>query len=208
MKFVLFTMVVLSMATLCGCASGLDDSYTATVEEAVRSVSSPEKAAHLRELLLSSKNSWRQQPSYGAVRNLVADLDAPKRQLRIEVGNINAGTYRVAWIVETDSSVVAFFNVFSGGNLKRATVPRDEWDKVLRIIIAKQGELTRCKSDLAVDDGSSYFGIIAVGQKVQKFAVYGFIPFPPGPGTEELYGRLAPCSEIVKGIYSLLPSGV
>lgn len=173
----------------------------------VRSVSPPEKAGYLRELLLKSNDSWYKQPSYGAVRKMVAGLHGAGRQARIEVGNINAGTYRVAWIVETDSSIVAFSDVFSGGKLRRTTVPRDKWDRLLRII-AEQGDLTRCKSDLAVDDGSSYFGTIAVEQSVQEFAVYGFIPFPPDSGTEEVYQRLAPCSEVVKATYSLLPRGL
>jgi len=206
MRRFLLPVLIVGIITVLGCHSVLDDSYDDAVDEAVRSASPPGKAEELRELLLGSMYSWDRHSSYGAVRSLVADLQGIQRQVRIEVGNTNAGTYRVAWIVETESSVVAYSDVLSRGKLRHATVSRGEWDKLLRTI-AEQGELTRCKSDLAVDDGSSYFGTIAAGRSVQKFAVYGFIPLRSDPGTEELYQRLTPCSEVIKAIYSLLSSG-
>jgi hypothetical protein len=139
------------------------------------------------------------------VRSEVAALRDVRRQFRLEIGNVNSGGYGVLWIIETRSGVVAFSNVFSARRLTSKKIPRAEWLRFLRAL-GEKDQTGSCRSDLSVDDGSAYFGTIALGQGVQKFAVYGFVPFPPTPAAKNLYLHLSPCSEIILAAYSLMRS--
>ena len=109
------------------------------------------------------------------------------------------GTYRVAWIVESDAGIIAISNVFSAGKLVQVNVSKDAWGELLAFI-GGRGRVSECQSDLAVDDGSSYFGTIAVDGTVQNFAVYGIVPVPRRSGDQKIYEKMAPCSDFVEAV--------
>jgi hypothetical protein len=200
----------LLVAGLLGCsvsaARELPDSYESAIRQAVKIMGDAGEKARLGKIFHESMRGWREQASYSEVRNLVRSLRGIKRQVRIEVRNVNMGTYRVVWLVEYESGVRAISNVFSAGKLVQTNVPKNAWGEFLKFL-ASRGRVSGCQSDLAVDDGSSYFGTIAADGMVQSFAVYGFVPVPRRPDDNAIYKKLAPCSEFVEAVYSLLPSG-
>lgn len=209
MRSIIFGSLLLSVMIVLGCitpsAPVLDDSYDATVERAVKFFGQPEKREYLHETFLESIHAWDKQPSYAQVRSEVAALRDVRRQFRLEIGNVNAGGYGVIWIVETKSGVIAFSNVFSARHLVSKKISQSEWRRFLRAL-GEKDQVVSCKSDLSVDDGSTYFGTIALGKGVKKFAVYGFVPFPPTPTAKDLYLRLSPCSEMILAAYFLVRS--
>ncbi|HTG32905.1 MAG TPA: hypothetical protein VLB76_08215 [Thermoanaerobaculia bacterium] len=205
----IFGSVLLSMIVSSSCVTPptpvLEDSYDATVEHAVKFLGQSEKRNYLHEIFLESIHAWGKQSSYAQVRGKVKEFRDVRRQFRLEIGNVNAGGYGVIWVIETKSKVVAFSNVFSMRHLTSPKITQAEWRQFLRVI-GEKNQVAGCKSDLSVDDGSAYFGTIALGQEVKKFAVYGFVPFPPTPTAQNLYLHLSPCSEIILAAYSLVRS--
>lgn len=179
--------------------------YGAAIEQSVKAVGGGVDGQRLREELLQSQKAWRARSHYKAVRNLVASLGPARDQFRIEVGNVNAGVYRVVWIVESPAGVTAFSNVFSGSDIKRIEVSRSDWEKLKGLLDLHRDAAARCVSNLAVSDGSSYFGSIDLDGSRRQFALYGAVPFIASP--EEVRSSYKPCGELIASAYALVYPG-
>jgi len=203
--FMLISVIAATLGCVTPSALVLDDSYDAAIERAVQPFGQSEKQGYLRKIFQESIHAWNTQSSYAQVRSEVAAISGVRNQFRLEVGSVNAGGYRVIWIVETRAGVVAFSNMFSARHLTTQRISKAEWRRFVTTLGENEKSIG-CISDLSVDDGSAYFGTIASGQEVKKFAVYGFLPFPRAPAAQDLYARLSPCSEIIWAAYSLVRS--
>jgi hypothetical protein len=138
---------------------------------------------------------WKKNPAFAEARATAARLPRVGRQIKIEAGNVNAGSYSIMWFVETEGKVLVLTNAFSPKTLRRGEVSRADWDKLVSEFSAlKIGDV--CGSAIGVSDGTGYFGTFLSPGKVRTFAVYGAVPFPRIPG-DMLYHQLAPCSEII-----------
>jgi hypothetical protein len=178
------------------------ESYDAAIDQAVRALGCAERQATLRRELVHSQTPWAKRESYAKVRELVAELPEPRRQFRLEIGNVNVGVYQVVWVVETEEEVMAFSNVFSGREIQRVRVPPAQWAKLLDLLTASQEKVAGCRSDLSFDDGSGYFGTISVDGSTRQFAFYGNVSYPEEP--TEVQGMAPPCGEIVYAAYELV----
>jgi hypothetical protein len=178
------------------------ESYDAAIDQALRVLGCAKEEAGLRRELIESQKPWPDRESYAKVRELVAELPEARRQLRLEIGNVNMGVYQIVWVVETEEEVVAFSNVFSGREMQRVQVPPAQWAKLLDLLTTSQEKVAGCRSDLSFSDGSTYFGTISVDGSPQQFAFYGGVVFPAEPA--EIKATSPPCGEIVYAAYELV----
>ena len=187
------------------------ESYDAAIDQAVRALgcAKQEEEAELRRELVGSQKPWPDRESYAKVRELVEELPEARRQFRLEIGNVNVGVYHVVWIVETNEEIVALSNVFSGREsareVQRVRVAPSDWQKLLGLLTEHKEGVAGCRSDLSVNDGSSYFGTISLDGSTQQFAVYGYVVFPGEPAETE--ATSPPCCEIVYAAYELVWPG-
>jgi len=195
--------VVLCAALAVGCASArCGGPYDPAIERAARNLDRTENATSFRRLLLEGRRLCDRQASLISAEKELSKLHS-RREIRLEVGNVNANNCRIAWIVETDSGVTAFSTLFSH-DLVRLSISREDWNKTVSVAQEAAQGAQRCGSDLRVDDGSVYFGALALGGATQRFAMYGLILFPQNPKYEDLYRTTKPCSQIVLATYALV----
>ncbi|HTG33120.1 MAG TPA: hypothetical protein VLB76_09330 [Thermoanaerobaculia bacterium] len=185
----------------------LKTSYDRAIKDAAKTTSNQADARRLRQFLEESMSTWNSRSDFVDVRRKISTLKGIKRQFRLEIGNINSGGYHVVWFVETDRGIAVFSNMSSRRQVLRGSLQQSEWIELLNKISELKKDV-RCKSDLGVSDGSSYFGILASNSSVKSFAVYGAIPFPRTSTAEDLYFRLSPCSEIVLKAYALAQTAI
>lgn len=198
-SFVIALLASSILLLCCGSTPALEDSYAGAVEAAIQASSLP-NPSHLRTEFRTGIEFWPRKPSYAAVRAQVGALGQTERQIRLETGNANTNSYEVIWFAETAAGVTVFSNVFPRGELSSAAVRPEAWLPLLDRVTGEPN-LSRCRSSLAVSDGSVYLGSILTNGGARQFAVYGWIPPSPRDDTlEALYQDLLPCSEIIAAI--------
>jgi hypothetical protein len=186
-------------------ASLLDDHYHSAIISAGDAMRDKVKAKYLRNILRESMYAWPKRQGFAEVRRQVSALAGIKSQFRLEIGNINSGSYEVVWVVETNAEISVFSNVFSPLHVVHAATSRSKWEYLL-LELSKLKRANACKSAVEVSDGSSYFGTFASGSRVESFAVYGAITFPRATTSDRLRVQLFPCSEIILRAYELAQS--
>lgn len=194
--------ILLSLTVLCTAAptAALDDSYGRAIDRAAQNTGSP-KGRVVQNHLKGSMWNWMRKPAFQRIRLLASALPPGRSEIRLEIGNENAGAYRVIWLRDIGDRVVVLVSM-DGGKVDQRTIAATAWVSLVANVRDSVPLLPACKSDLTVSDGSSYFGSLHLNGQSTQFAVYGLNFFPDVSATQRKYSReMAPCKAFVDQIF-------
>jgi hypothetical protein len=125
-----------------------------------------------RRLLQGGMWNWKQLSDYRAVRERVKGLTSRADTMaRVEIGNANAGSYEVVWVIRLDHGVRVFAD--RQGDLEEVSLPLSAWDRLRGTFDKSDVWSLRSSANLGVDDASTFYFSLCDHGRVAQFAVYG-----------------------------------
>lgn len=199
----LLCLVAVGQAEIRGGCAEWDDSYG----EAIRQASITKHGADVEfveNVMQGSMWNWKNLREYRDVRELLRGVaENATGMVRVEVGNGNAGSYDVTWVVRTTS---ATWVVIGGKELTRAErIDNSRWDRLERALETANAWTLGSEGDTSVDDGSTTFVSICLRDRSTQFAVYGLYLGKSPRADTEFAKRTAGQRLITRAVLDLVP---
>lgn len=195
---------VLAASLLASVHAGLGDSYAGAIRTASLNASDEIPGKYIATHLRAAISGWRGKPSFKEIRQLSSALPKENGQLRLEIGDERNRQYKVIWIVGLKEGAIAYYSL-GARRVERQLISQSAWQKLVDHISSLGASLDSCKSNLSIDDGSSYFGSLDLQGHKAQFATYGINYFPLRTTEQKnLAKALAPCTEFVDAMFSAI----
>jgi len=147
-----------------------EEDYASTITSAVTTAPKP-RDRFIQVTLTDGMWYWPKAPDYAWVRKEVSTVSDSVGMARLEMGNANAGSYEVVWLVATPTEVHLISNI---ERRVRTVLPSEVWDRLLDSFHSPGDWKVGSAASFRIDDGTTYYFSLCdkrQGRSVQ-FAAY------------------------------------